>query len=221
MRRNGRSPILERPSSHSDSRRCAQNFVQAPASTYDPLAVSVRLPPRSRKPPPRSRVGPGLAKAQGGPRPSRREFSLWRSSDTWWRLLFERADVMSEGAIQGHGNSRIYFGTTSILLHAAAGSDLLDLTDLPELRSLATVDPHARVRAVRVACREAQVRAELPLERIQAHLRTVDDDRGLRLDIDVEAAVRAQRGPAKVSASTSAPAATARQRIRRPKRETR
>src|SRR5690606_32530587 len=138
--------------------------------------------------PPRASAGPGPAKAQGGPRPSEHQFTLWRSSDTWWRLLFEQADVMSEGAIQRQGDAMIYFGTTSILLHAAAGSDLLDVSALPQYRSRAAVDPHARVRAIRVACREAQVRAELPLRRVQAHLRTVCDPRGLRLDIDVEAA---------------------------------
>jgi hypothetical protein len=55
-------------------------------------------------------------------------------------------------------------------------------------------DPHARVRAVRIACREAQVRSVHRIGRIKADVIVRPDSRGIRIDIDVEASVMASTG---------------------------
>lgn len=51
------------------------------------------------------------------------------------------------------------------------------------------VDPHARLRAVRIACLEAQLRAGAPIGRVHAELFVRRDARGVRIDVDVEARV--------------------------------
>jgi hypothetical protein len=50
-------------------------------------------------------------------------------------------------------------------------------------------DPHARLRAVRIACLEAQVRSTAPIGRVRAELAVRSDVRGVRVDVDVEARV--------------------------------
>jgi hypothetical protein len=54
---------------------------------------------------------------------------------------------------------------------------------------LVSRDPHARVRAVRIACREARVRSVNPIGQIRAEVVVRSDPRGIRLDVEVEAVV--------------------------------
>lgn len=138
--------------------------------------------------------GPGLVKTRGLPRPSRRAFELWLCPDYWWRELFEHADVMSEGATRVDQGPPTYFGTTSILLPSQTHGGRLSEAEIETCRPLAGRDVHARVRAIRIACREAEVRAGVPLGRIRAELTTVDDPRGLRLDVEIEAPLASPRG---------------------------
>lgn len=133
--------------------------------------------------------GPGLAKAGGHRFVSVRGRELWQSADYRWRELFEQADVMSEGAVRRDAEGAFYYGTTSVLLpYASSGGLVPDEMAMPVTR-LAAHDPHARVRAIRIACREAQVRSKDPLGKVHAEFVVRPDSRGIRIDIDVEAPV--------------------------------
>ena len=63
----------------------------------------------------------------------------------------------------------------------------------------------ARLRAIRIACLEAQVRSGAPIGRVRAELFVRSDARGIRVDVDVEARVfknseRPERAPRKAVA---------------------
>ena len=100
---------------------------------------------------------PGLAKARQRGIVRIETVSRVRGDDAAWRALFERADVMSEGRLgRGVQGEDVWFGTTSLILPLAREQD-------PKLRpfvtSVASLDLHVRLRALRVATREAQSRA--------------------------------------------------------------
>jgi hypothetical protein len=138
------------------------------------------------------RQGPGLAKTLGAPLLRSRKLEFWQSSDYRWRQLFESADVMSEGATREEPDGPVYYGTTSVLLPTVSEGGSLPDAQLAEAVQLLRSDPHARVRAVRIACLEAQLRASGPLGRVSAELSVRRDRRGVRVDVDVEASVRVQ-----------------------------
>jgi len=133
--------------------------------------------------------GPGLAKAGAHPLLLRRHLETWRSSDYRWRELFERADVMSEGAVRNESDGRTYYGTTSVLLPYASNGGLVPDELGWVVGRLVSRDVHARVRAIRIACREAQVRSASPIGRVRAEFVVRPDPRGIRVDIEVEARV--------------------------------
>jgi hypothetical protein len=97
---------------------------------------------------------------------------------------------MSEGATRREvEGTSYYYGTTSLLLpFVSQGGRIPDELALDVVR-LVTRDPHARVRAIRIACREAQVRSVHRLGQIRAELVVRHDSRGVRIDVDVEARV--------------------------------
>lgn len=181
-------------------------------SAYD-LIPDVRPKPRS----------PGLRKARGVNLLERRTLELWRSSDYRWRELFECADVMSEGATRSESDGSTYYGSTSVLLpFASKGGGIPDELGHDVVQLIAR-DPHARLRAVRIACLEAQVRSHAPIGRIRAELFVRVDERGVRVDVEVEARVFAESEampPRKVESPVAAVvAATATTRAsRRPPR---
>jgi hypothetical protein len=153
------------------------------AGQYDPI-VSVKGT--------RGRDRPGLRKATTLPIVRKRTAELVSSVDYRWRELFEAADVMSEGATREEPGGPVYYGSTSVLLPRASQGGLVPDAEVDAVRELLAVDPHARVRAVRIACLEAQLRAEGPLGRVRAELVVREDARGIRIDVDVEARVHAQ-----------------------------
>jgi hypothetical protein len=133
--------------------------------------------------------GPGLRKARGAPLVER------RSSDYRWRELFECADVMSEGATRDEPDGATYYGSTSVLLpFASRGGGVPDELGADIVEVIAK-DPHARLRAVRIACREAQVRSNARIGRVRAELYVRADAHGVRVDVDVEARVFADAQP--------------------------
>jgi hypothetical protein len=139
--------------------------------------------------------GPGVRKARGAPLVERRTLELYRSSDYRWRELFECADVMSEGATREEPDGRTYYGSTSVLLpFASRGGGVPDELVHDVVEVLAR-DPHARLRAVRIACLEAQVRSSGPIGRVRAELCVRADNQGVRVDVDVEARVFAHAQP--------------------------
>lgn len=139
----------------------------------------------ARRDPPR----PGLAKARREPLVSRRALPLVKSSDYRLRELFERADVMSEGKTRDEPDGATYYGSTSVLLTLASRGGGVPDADADELVALVAIDPHARVRAIRIACLEAQVRARAPIGRVRAELSVRRDRRGVCIDVEVEARV--------------------------------
>ena len=147
---------------------------------------------------------PGLAKTRQLSVLSAQKLELWQSSDYRWRQLFETADVMSEGATRTENEQRVYYGSTSILLpYAALGEAAAGRAR--DLARLVAADPHARLRAVRVACLEAQLRAGGPLGQIRAELVVRKDKRGIRVDVDVEARVLPERATRKRSPAATSP----------------
>lgn len=133
--------------------------------------------------------GPGLSKTRALGLLERRTLTLLRSSDYRWRELFESADVMSEGACRDEPDGTTYYGSTSVLLpFTSKGGSVPDELG-SEVAALIASDPHARVRAVRIACLEAQVRSRGPLGRVRAELFVRSTTRGIKVDVEVEAMV--------------------------------
>ncbi len=123
-------------------------------------------------------MGPGVVKVRH-PRPqTTRVASLTRADDGLWAQLFRRADIVSEGATDHEDEGVVYRGSTSILLQGVG-----------QLMHAAEVDPHLRLRALRMARREAQVRAPglLDVARMDMIVRLVGSV--VRIDVDVEARV--------------------------------
>ena len=154
----------------------AANYPNKEQGTYNSLVASGAL-------------RPGPKKVQRLPIGSRRTCEFVQSIDYSWQQLFEKADVVSEGAVRVEAEGRVYYGSTSVLLATAVYGGVYANADLDALMRLVESDPHARVRAVRVACLEAQLRARQPIGAIRAELTIRRDSRGIRIDIDIEAPV--------------------------------
>jgi hypothetical protein len=114
---------------------------------------------------------------------------LVKSSDYRLRELFEHADVMSEGKTRTEPDGATYYGSTSVLLTFTSRGGTVPDAEADELLALVAIDPHARVRAIRIACLEAQVRARAPIGRVRAELSVRRDRRGVCIDVEVEARV--------------------------------
>src|SRR5262245_3717173 len=106
--------------------------------------------------------GPGLKKTLAEPLVSRKALPLVKSSDYRLRELFEHADVMSEGKTRDEPDGATYYGSTSVLLPFVSKGGSVPDGEAADLVALVKCDPHARVRAIRIACLEAQVRARAP-----------------------------------------------------------
>jgi hypothetical protein len=124
----------------------------------------------------------GLRKAKAPAAYVSRSVTHVRSEDARWRELFERADIVSEGKCE-HGS---YRGTTNVLL------PLMDLASSPEeqafVSALAPQCMHVRLRALRIARREAQHRAGVSLEPSRCELRfSTTSKGGVKIEVDVEA----------------------------------
>ena len=133
--------------------------------------------------------GPGLKKTHALPLLSTRKVELWQSSDYRWRELFESADVMSEGATRDEPDGKMYYGSTSILLPFSSRGGLVPDDQAEQVARLLGRDPHARLRATRIARLEAQVRSAAPIGRVRAELTVRLDRRGVCIDVEVEARV--------------------------------
>jgi len=135
----------------------------------------------------RSRAGPGIVKTRGLPLQVSRSFELIQTNDYRIRELFEQADVISEGAVRQEALGPCYYGTTSVLLPTLSHGGLIPDDQRASFARQLRADPHARVRAVRIACREAQVRSRAVMGLLRAEVQVVEDQTGVRFDIDVEA----------------------------------
>ena len=101
---------------------------------------------------------------------------------------------MSEGATRLEASGPVYYGSTSVILPVTSCGGLLPDADRSRATRAMTADPHARVRAVRVAYLEAQLRAGGPIEKVFADVTVRSDARGVRVDIEVEARVLSAGG---------------------------
>jgi hypothetical protein len=135
------------------------------------------------------RVGPSVTKTRQPPLVERRLRPLVRCSDYRWRELFENADVLSEGAVRDEAQGPSYYGSTSILLKDRSNGGSYDDADRQSLAELLRIDPHARIRAIRIACLDAQLRAKTGIESIRAELLVSETQRGVCVTVDVEARV--------------------------------
>ncbi len=127
---------------------------------------------------------PGLAKTRGERLVHVRVVTALRSSDARFRAMFEAADVVSEGAVRASDAAPVWYGTTSLILRWPEPSPG---RARDYLAAVAARDPHVRLRAVRIAHREASMRAPGPLGRAECEMRIASGDGGLRIDVDVQA----------------------------------
>ena len=118
--------------------------------------------------------GPGLARAR--PLPFYVQKTLFRSQDARFREAFENADLVSEGALR----TNTYFGSTSILLFVPP-------PERERTAALARECVHVRLRAVRLARREAESRVGQKLGVSRCEVKIVASNDGLRIDVDLEA----------------------------------
>jgi hypothetical protein len=128
---------------------------------------------------------PGLAKTRGE-RPVRAcVLTFLRASDGRFRAMFEAADVMTEGAVEVSNEVAVWYGSTSLILPWPPELDSPTAREF--VAAVAARDPHVRLRAVRMARREACLRAPSPLGRVECELKMEARDDGLRIDVDVQA----------------------------------
>lgn len=126
----------------------------------------------------------GLAKAR-----LRRAFTLdtrtrARSEDSFWRDLFKSADVVSEGAVERESSS--YYGTTDIVVSFPAH---FDFGDRAAHLAVARACVHVKLRALRVARREAQTRANTDLDASQCEIAFTEESSKLRIHVELSAKV--------------------------------
>ena len=130
------------------------------------------------------RRGPGLAKSAAPPFVVSRQLTVTRANDARWRIAFEAADVMSEGAVRHEAGGRVWYGSSSFILSLRAGDDAASREWLAEVAGRSV---HVRTRAIRAACREASLRAPGALGEVTCETKVSPDVRGVRIDVDVQA----------------------------------
>jgi hypothetical protein len=123
---------------------------------------------------------PGLAKTRGWPLLQARQKLAVRTFETTWRDLFARADVISEGSVREEPAGRVWYGSTSLILTAPEEAAAV-------LVMLASRDVHFRLRALRMAHREASLRAPSRLGRLTGDIRVAFHAGAVRVDVDVQA----------------------------------
>ena len=128
---------------------------------------------------------PGLAKSRGLPLVRSRSATVVSAPDARWRKLFDEADIVSEGSVRQEKTGRVWYGTTSLILHVSPGD--ASGHEPSFLAALVGHDLHVRLRAVRTAHREACSRAPSRLGRFTCEILVEPDARGVRIDVDVQA----------------------------------
>jgi len=105
-----------------------------------------------------------LAKTRGERLLRTRHISFVRTSDGRFRDLLDSADVISEGAARAEGTGPVWYGSTSLIVAVPFEG----LEERALFAEVAARDPHVRVRAIRIAKREASIRASAPLGVLRA-----------------------------------------------------
>ncbi len=171
------------PASVSDRR----NLRPRPEPRHDHLRMSAK----TGGPPPESpglstapaRARPGLRKAPRPPLVQARRLQVARAVDGRLRELLERADVMTEGKALQEAAGWVWYGSTSVILRLGGVPE----EERTRFCAVARHDLHVRARVVRLAHREASLRAPRALGRVSCELRFLPAPEGLRIDVDVQA----------------------------------
>ena len=152
------------------------------------------------------RQGPGLAKARRTPLLAQRQVQLVKLRDGWMTLVLDQADIISEGdvvpdGVAQDGNelaSSMYFGSTSLRCALDPQSLRRQGLDPYQLAQAVLCDPHARLRLLRIARREAMSRAGGSLDVVYAELSgtalCLEDAIELAFDVDLNAKLARVRG---------------------------
>jgi hypothetical protein len=107
-----------------------------------------------------------------------------RVPDAEWRTLFEAADAVSEGSVRKESGNAVWYGSTSLILGLPSTASA---AERELFAAVAARDLHARLRALRLAHREAQLRAPGQLGRSSCEIRVSLEARGVRIDVDIQA----------------------------------
>jgi len=110
-----------------------------------------------------------------------------RCADYQWKHLFEGAEVISEGAVRRDAEGATYFGSTHIRLSDTTHPIQTAELDTRTFRQLIHVDPHARLRAMRIACLEAQIRSQSQFASVRTEITFVEESHAIRISVDIEA----------------------------------
>ncbi len=138
------------------------------------------------------RPGPGLAKAGPGALVRRRCLQLLAVEDGPARQLIDGADVVSEGLARPEVSGSVYYGSTSVLLLARSRGGAVPDADIATMAALLASDPHLRLRALRIAVREARARAPGEIGPVSAELEVSPSPAGVVITVDVVAVIHAQ-----------------------------
>ena len=138
---------------------------------------------------PLSTASPGVVKIRDVPLVQRRWVELCATQPGRWREIVDGADVVSEGLSRTEAGELVYYGTTSVLLPCRGAGGVLPDLDVATLAALLRHDPHVRLRALRIAHREAGVRAGSPVGTLRADLVIAATARGVVISVDVMAKV--------------------------------
>jgi len=133
---------------------------------------------------------PGLVKIRSVPLVQRHHVELCAAHVGRFRAILDAGDVMSEGRVSIESGALVYHGTTSVLLLRRSLGGLLPDRDVTSLAAVLENDPHLRLRALRIAHREATARAGSPIGSAHAELRIAPGARGVIISIEVAAPVQ-------------------------------
>jgi hypothetical protein len=147
-------------------------------------------------------ASPGLIKVRASPLVVRRTFDVAQAPSGVWREILDAADVVSEGRTQPEGERLVYYGSTSLLLLMRSRGGSLPDGDAAGLVALVRADPHVRLRALRIARREAEARAGGELGTLRAEIDVAEASRGVALLVEVVARLCLSHG---TTARRSAP----------------
>jgi hypothetical protein len=148
---------------------------------------------------------PGLAKIRVVPLVQRRRVELCTAHEGRWREILDAADIVSEGSARAEGPLLIYYGSTSVLLPRRSAGGLLPDLDIESLARVLRLDPHVRLRALRIAHREAQARAGASMGTLSAEIQIKEAARGVIIAVEVTARLFAplRKSTTKLPRSTS------------------
>lgn len=132
-------------------------------------------------------ASPGLAKVRSVPLLQRRRVELCTAHEGRWRDILDAADVVSEGKARVEESGLVYYGSTSVLLPQRSAGGLLPDLDVASFAGVLRRNPHVRLRALRIAHREAEARAGAPMHTLLAEIQIRGDARGVVICVDVTA----------------------------------